>query len=82
YGRPPGEGWFLVSLVLSPDGFGAWETQVSSSQAIFALDGQGTRQLDTESVSGSSSGVANLNITSDEVTWTHDGQPMSATLRH
>jgi hypothetical protein len=91
YGSTPQPG-FRFTLALSPHGFIAWETVVPEAatasapqppddETILAHDGRGMRTLDHETVpQGSAAGLANLAITGDTVTWTHDGQPMSATL--
>jgi hypothetical protein len=82
-GYLPGQGSFLTGLALSSEGFAAWEIQVSGSptvETIYAYDAKGTLSLDSEMVPNGSSGLANLSIAGNQVSWTHDGQAMSAAL--
>ena len=91
YGSTPEPGFGFV-LAVSVDGSAAWETTVQhpaatgqsgEQETIYAHYAQGTRTLDTETVpSGSALGLGNLKIVGDQVTWTRDGQTVSATLRH
>ena len=76
----------VKTIALSPDGLLAWETtwrdpnRPGSDETISAHDSQGTHTLDYETVT-TSPGLADLKIAGNEVTWTHDGQPRSATLQ-
>jgi WD40-like Beta Propeller Repeat len=76
----------VTKIALSPDGLLAWETTwpdpnvPGSDETISALDRQGEHTLDSETVT-TSPGLADLMIAGNEVTWTHDGQPRSATLQ-
>ena len=92
-GNGPDNPRVIVSpLLLSPLGFTAWleTTDVESPRgtwaAILAHDARGTSTLDTETTTipppTSNAGLASLQIVGDEVRWTHDGQPQSATFRH
>ena len=75
-----------VTIVLTAQPLLAWETTAPSpdsqglEETISAQDSQGTHNLDSETVTNTA-GLANLAIAGNEVTWTHDGQPRSATLQ-
>lgn len=76
-----------IRIVLTAQPLLAWELTAPSGDAqggveetISAHDSQGTHLLDSETVTASS-GLADLAITGDQVTWTHDGEPRSATLQ-
>jgi hypothetical protein len=49
------------------------------TEQLYAHDDQGTSVLDTAGP-GSSNSIANITLTGDQLTWTHDGTPHSATL--
>ena len=77
----------LGSAVVTADGFLAWELTTSATssytQTIAADTGIGTRLLDTETSStqpAPGTGLANLAVSGETLTWTHDGTPMNATL--
>ena len=76
----------VTKLVLSPDGLLALETTwpdpngPGRDETVSALDSQGAHTLDSETVT-SSPGLADLALVGNEVMWTHDGQPRSATLQ-
>ncbi len=82
----PEAGSQVSAFVLSPGGYVAWETDSGptsngpGSEDVYAEDAAGTHQLDSETIPGSPTGLANLSIAGNQVTWTHDGQQMSATL--
>ena len=50
-----------------------------TTEQLYAHDDQGTRILDTAGP-GSSSSIANIALTGDQLTWTQDSTPRSATL--
>lgn len=85
YGNDVGPS-IVTKVVLSPDGLLAVETTwpdenvQGSDETIYALDSQGAHTLDSETVT-TSPGLADLTIAGNGVTWTHDGQPRSATLQ-
>ena len=49
------------------------------AQQLYAHDDQGTSIFDTTGP-GSSNSIANITLTGDQLTWTHNGTPRSATL--
>jgi hypothetical protein len=82
-----GEGQIITST--NPTGgASAWSTanvDVAScapciAEQLYAHDNQGTRIIDS-APAGSGTAIANVQLTGDELTWTHDGTPLELTLQ-
>ena len=73
-GDPPGPG--VLALVVNAKGDAAWLTHTATETAIFTHDSHGSRRLDHAGPTG----IGNLRLTGNTLTWTHDGAPQTTTL--
>lgn len=82
----------LTTLLLAPNSNMAWlasearpidTSHVTSTAQIQAHDSLGTRILDQQTITGTRplpSGLANLQLDGNQLSWTHSGDPRTATL--
>lgn len=76
-GVPPS----IDPLLLNANGFAAWlVTQSNDAQQLYAHDSQGTSIVDS-APAGSGAAIGNVQLTSDQLTWTHDGTPHELMLQ-